>query len=327
MTEINEKVWDVLTSDEQAAITLSLSHSKSTWEVGEIMGKSHYKYLEIAARAQRFFKLFSEYFTEHEELFPERLLICPSFQEYIEKSILKRIPVKTLIETMDDDRYRNFKKRKIELIDKMEILKRHSKGKDLYDLIMEFDRWNNRRIMPVEIQEPSAFKRRNKARDKNKLKLVTSLPDLTVELLIRRFKFKNKGKKYYLPILTELYELGYIVIPVKAETINQISNLGLHLFKKKEIAHEFAILVYDYVNREKGNCRSGQMFWPEYRVLSKKAINYNRLENIRVNRKYYEKTFNDNDLHIVRKRKEKRANKKLPTANMDPSKESQFWDK
>ena len=324
MEKVNEKVWDILTTDEQTAITLSLSHSKSTWEVGEIMGKSHYKYLEIAARAQRFFKLFSEYFTEHEELFPEGLMICQSFQEYIEKAILKRMPVKTLIETMDDDRYKSFKKRKVELIDKMEILKRHSKGKDLYDLIMEFDRWNNRRIIPVEIQEPSAFKRRNKTRDKNRLKVVTSLPDITVELIIRRYKFKKKGKKYYLPIITNLYELGYIVVPVSASKVNQITDLGLHLFVKKELAHEFAILVYDYVTREKGNCRSGQMFWPEYRVISKKAINYHKLENIRVNRKYYERVFNDNDDRIVKNRKKKR--RRVDKPNMQPSEYDVFWD-
>ena len=186
-----DKAWNVLSSDEQTAITLSLSHGKSSWEVGEIMGKSHYKYLEIAARSKRFFKLFSEYFSEYDQLFPEGVRVDDEFQTFIENAIIKRLHFKNIIAAAEDKRYKIFKKRNQVVEEQMALLKSRTKGRDLYDLILEFDRWNNFRILPPSLQEPSAFKRRNKTRDKNRLKLISSLPQLTIHLLIKKYKYEG----------------------------------------------------------------------------------------------------------------------------------------
>jgi len=325
MEGIDKKVWDILTSDEQTAITLALSHGKSSWEVGEIMGKSHYKYLEIAARAQRFFKLFTEYYTKYETLFPEKLIIDPDFQEYIEKCILKRLPVKTAVNTMDNSDYKVFKKRNIQLNEKMKIIKPHPKGRGLYDLILEFDRWNNHRILPPNLQEPSAFKRRNKTKEKNRIRLVSKLPEASVKLIINRYKFKSKGKKYYLPLVTNLYQNGFIIIPIKSDYTHTaaISELGLPFFKKKEIAKEFVMLVQDYTRPKWDHLKiSGIKFWPEYRVLLKRAVNYERLQNLKPKRDFFEPEFNDKDEIIVRKRNRLKKEKSSVTQTTNSEK---FW--
>jgi len=325
MEQIDEQVWDVLTTDEQTAITLSLSYGKSSWEVGEIMGKSHYKYLEICARAQRFFKLFSEYFTKHEQLFPEGLIVDPSFQEYMEKAILKRLPIKTIITSMEEKEYKEFRKRNKEITEKMKVINKQKLGRDLYNLILEFDRWNNHRILSPELQEPSAFKRRNKTKEKNRIKLIAELPEVSVQLIMEKYKYKAKGKKYFLPLVTPIFQLGFVIIPIKADyaTTAAITEMGFPFFKKKEVAKEFIIKVQDYTRPKWDEFKiSGIKFWPEYRVLLKKAVNYNKLENKKPHRDFYEPPFNDTDEQIVRKRK-KRV--KPPETTHKPSDSESFW--
>jgi hypothetical protein len=319
--KVKDKVWNILTTDEQTAITLSLSHGKSSWEVGEIMGKSHYKYLEINSRAKRFFKLFTEYFTEYEELFPEGVRVQPNFQEYIEKSIIQRLGLKITLNTMADPDYVQYKKRKREIIEQMNLIKSNPLSKDLYDLILEFDRWNNHRILPDELQEPSAFKRRNKTREKNRLKLVSNLPQLTIDTVIKKYEYNGKlDMVVWLPLMDQSTIRGYHLIKVlkKVENISGLTYLGLYVFKDKSTARDYIDLVYNFIRNDETSCRKGLSFWPQFRVLSSKAINYNKLENIKVNRKYFEKMVGDNDFLKVRKRnKKEKLVKPEPNAPID----------
>ena len=76
MESYREKAWECLTEQEQNSLFLNLSKGLSTRETGEILGVSHYKYLEIKARAEKLFKLFSDYFELHPSLvIPNRLKI------------------------------------------------------------------------------------------------------------------------------------------------------------------------------------------------------------------------------------------------------------
>ena len=68
MTENQEKAWDCLTEQEQQLLFLSLSQGLSSREAGSILKISHYKLLEHKARAERLFKLFSDYFELHPDL-------------------------------------------------------------------------------------------------------------------------------------------------------------------------------------------------------------------------------------------------------------------
>ena len=64
----------------------------STWEAGEILKMSHYKYLELKARAEKFFKLFSDYFELHPSLVNPKSPIEPRFRDYIFGAMVKRLP-------------------------------------------------------------------------------------------------------------------------------------------------------------------------------------------------------------------------------------------
>lgn len=68
MNEYQKKAWDCLTPTEQQSLFLQLSESKSSWEAGEILKLSHYKYLEIKERSEKFFRLFwisSKYMSQY----------------------------------------------------------------------------------------------------------------------------------------------------------------------------------------------------------------------------------------------------------------------
>jgi hypothetical protein len=50
MELLTSKAWGLLTEEEQTALKLQLGLGKSSWQASEIMGKAHYKYLEIKKR-------------------------------------------------------------------------------------------------------------------------------------------------------------------------------------------------------------------------------------------------------------------------------------
>lgn len=72
MNEAQQKAWSCLIDKEQQSLFLQLSESKSSWEAGEILKLSHYKYLEIRERSEKFFRLFSD-FLRNTLLFSTRL--------------------------------------------------------------------------------------------------------------------------------------------------------------------------------------------------------------------------------------------------------------
>ena len=293
----NNKAWAILLEDEKSALTLAISYHKSTWEAGEIMEKAHYKYLEIKARAERFIRIFTEYFADAEDLIPPNTFLHKDFQEYIHSVIVQR---KTRKETSDNNKNSMLfveQSRDRLILQQMAELKKakDDKHQQLFQLITEFDRWNNFRILPKEIQEPSAFKRRNKTRNLKHLKKISTIPTFSVKRLIARYEYTGKYKKQYVPIISELDENGYYIMTVldKPISIEELSSIGLFAFIEEEDALDFGALLYNYISKGKKTCKEGQKFWPSYRVLTERASNWNSVNNIIPKRKYLQNAFND----------------------------------
>lgn len=278
-----QEAWALLTEEEKMALTLSLSHSKSTWEAGEIMGKTHYKYLETLDRAKRFFKMFAEYLTLYGELIPEDIVISVSFREYIINLIQNRYSLKTTLELLPDKNYETVKYRNNEIIGWMSYLRKLRHGKDLFNLIHEFDRWNNFRILPLSIQEPSAYKRRNHSREKRRLNIVSRLPEITINVLIDKFQYRIKSnlKKGYIPIVTDFYSNGYIILTIKItdNNLETLSKIGLPIFLNKDLCISYINLVKEFLFGS-NQIKLRQTFWVKFRNLNEKAINYYKLEKI-----------------------------------------------
>lgn len=290
MNEAQKKAWDCLNNTERQSLFLQLSESKSSWEAGEILKLSHYKYLEIRERSEKFFRLFSDFFELHTSIFrPD----CPcerNFCDFIEGCIEKRLTRKQASLFTGDSSHLLTKvtKRNIE-----RNIKRLKESTDKWDLdslrlILEFDRWNNFRILPKMLQQPSAFKRRANKKDKIYIKyLLKRVPVWIHSKLKERFKYKVKSskKKYWVALISEeLYTDGYMLLPVRPleEVVSEFSRFYMYVFESKVDADIFGFMISKFMIKT-GTVKLGQQFWPEYRNCVEKAVNYNQVNNIEFN--------------------------------------------
>lgn len=309
MAKIDGEAWDILNEDEKTSLSLSLSFSKSTWEAGEIMSKAHFKYLEIQKRAKKFLEIFTNHFVKYGHLFPPGLELSFPFKEYLTLTMIERRNISKATKMMEDQSYLVASRRN-KLITR-DIVKlsasNQEPARDLYNLIMDFDRWNNFRILPIEIQEPSAFKRRNKARNIKHIRNITSLPKYSIMTLISMYQYSGKKRSVFLPIISHYFDDGYKIVKVKAKPgiVNEITDIGFFLFSDRAKSEEFAVLVYDYFLNSVRNCKTGQKFWPEFRVLMAKAENYKGLENIHKSRAYLDNAIISREELKIKKRREK----------------------
>lgn len=274
---------------------MGLQHGmqKSSWESGEIMDKSHYKYLEIKYRAEKFLKMFTEHLELYDEVVPLKLLsgdgIAAQFLKLCVEKRLKPTAAIKIINDNDEDRVYT----KSGMHERVAVvLKKWERSEDVhehmvYNMVKEFDRWNNFRILPPEIQEPSAYKRRVKSMYKKHIRVFASLPRLSLEKLKELTKHNPKKASAYMPmVIGGKYELWRIKTAPK--TMDLIKELCLYVFKDKDIAEEYIQSVFHYVNLDEKHCRDGIKFWQSYRELIQKAINYDQINNIKATRRHLE---------------------------------------
>lgn len=331
MATKNELAWDLLCDDEKGSLVLSIQHGKSTWQAGEIMNKAHYKYLEIQARANHFFKMFTLYFEKTGNVkIPMDIALHPDFREFILLTVFERKTLKDAIKILGTKSAFLIPLARTRIIgENLQQLSQDDNpiAQDLYDIILDFDRWNNARILPIDHQEPSAFKRRNKTRLLKHLKNLSDLDPYHIKRFTDRFRAKNTDRKpYYITLLSSSFEGGYEVLPVKRKTeiIEYTSKkLRLYLFKEKVDADEFGFLVSRYLRDGNKDCKSGQKFWPLYRKSINCAVNYLEVNNIIPRRKHLEKAFRDTDNIAIKRMKKKVGNISDPQTRPNTDK---FWD-
>lgn len=312
MNDAQKKAWDCLNEIERQSLFLQLSESKSSWEAGEILKLSHYKYLEIRERSEKFFRLFSDFFELHPSIFrPD----CPcerSFCDFIEGCIEKRLTRKEAsLYTGDSSNLLS----KVSNSNIERNMKRLKESEDPWDLdsmrlILEFDRWNNFRILPRMLQQPSAFKRRLNKKDKIYIKyLLKRVPEWMHTKLKERFRYKVKPgkKKYWVCLISEeLYTDGYLLMPVRPldEVVSEFSRFYMYVFEKKDEADTFGFMVSKFMIKTV-DVKLGQRFWPEYRCCVEKAVNYNQVNNIEFSIKKLDMAFNADKVKKKRKKKPK----------------------
>lgn len=309
----NSMTWEILSEDEKTSLMLSINFGKSTWQAGEIMKKAHYKYLEIQARANQYFRMYNDYFSATNNLrIPENCILNPYFRDFIIATVFERKTDKEAIQSLGNNPFIIPSAKERIFTEQLEMLANHSdeRNRMLYDLIMEYDRWNNSRILPLSLQEPSAFKRRNKARLVKHLKNLASLDPYHIDRFITKFKDVRTGKKpLYIAVLSSDLDDGYQVIKIanKKNIKDYISkHLRLYIFSEHVDADKFGFLVSKYLRDKEKNCKVGQKFWPMYRKSIELADNYLDVNNIIPRRKHLEKAMRDLDnIHNKRNAKVK----------------------
>lgn len=293
MNKYQQKAWNILTSDEQTAITLKLAESRSSWQAGAIMGKAHYKYLEIVNRAEYFMKLFEAHFRIYDELLPYWLPIGDSTRKYLDYQIMERLSISDTVKKIDKDsfyiksiREEQLLKELVPLINTSDLVK-----KQVMVTILEFDRWNNHRILPTAIQEPSAFKRRNKNIHLRHIKNFFNFHPYTIRTLIERHDYTNpqhNAKILYCPLYSTKEPIPTILTIKQNDEklVTDLSRLGFYLFKKRDLAIEYVSNLLDYWDMDNKTCKAGQEFWTTYRKHIKNSTNYNLVGKIIPSRKF-----------------------------------------
>jgi len=289
MNEAQKRAWDCLREDERQSLFLQMSTGKSSWEAGTIMKRSHYKYIEIRERSQVFFKLFTEFFEKHESIFRPDAPFKRVFMDYIEACIEKRLNIKHASLYTGETSNRQVKIRESMLTHNLRLLYDSNDPWDIDTkaLIIEFDRWNNFRILPKMYQAPSPYGRRVVKRYKAYIKYLLSkkFPTWAYERISERFRTRSLQCYYVVFISTELYVNGYLIVRVKKteECLREMTRFFIYVFADESDAENFAFMVVN--NRLRTNSiKSGQKFWKEFRLLLEDAVNYKELNNIEFNR-------------------------------------------
>lgn len=285
---MNKQAWEILSKDEQLALSLQLGMDKSSWESGEIMAKSHYKYLEIKYRAEHFLKMFTEHLELYDFIIPEYVtgdkLIIHYFRLCIQerKKPLEAIKELTLISKA------NVHKPMINerIIKQLKIWDNedNAHNKTIHNLVKDFDRWNNFRILPKECQEPSAFKRRVKNAYKKQIRTVCSIHELAIKKIKRLYRTK-KCPSMYIPLISNR-KVKILRLRINRNSLNVVNTIGLYAFNKKKDAKEYIHALYHYLGKGKKNCNDGLEFWPMYRAIIQRARNYGIVMQISASRKY-----------------------------------------
>lgn len=279
MEPYQERAWSWLTEKEQQSLFLTLSQGLSTWEVSSIMKIHHYKYLELKARSEKLFKLFSDFLEIHDNIFRPNSRISKRFQDYIIASIEKRMTKDDAIHQTGDSSWYLVPVRKPLIIKSIEALKvsKDPWDKDTYALIMEFDRWNNFRILPRILQARSPYKRRNNKKTKIYLNYICRIPEFKLRAITDQYWTQNAKDTGYIALISQtIYSpQGYQIVPLNLnrEGVQEAMNkLKILVFPKRLYAEQFGILMQNYMT--KASVQEGQQFWKNYSEVVEKAINY-----------------------------------------------------
>lgn len=284
MEKYQELAWDCLTKLEQNCLFLNHSQGLSTREAGEILKVTHYKYLELKARSEKFFKLFSDYFQLWPSLVRPDAPLDHRFRDYILGSILKRLPRDEALVYAGDSSWLLVSISRNGIIKNMDRLKKSKNDwdKDLYKLIMEFDRWNNHRILPRLIQAPSAYKRRTNKNDKVYLNFLHRIPDFKIRAMVDMYWRHGKPEhRYYIAMISTTFPEGYTVVPVKRdpETVKSLTDTKIYIFEDPIDADEFGFMVYNYFAKTE-SISASMDFWKRYREVVQLALNHKEINNM-----------------------------------------------
>lgn len=301
MDNIQEKAWKCLREVERQSLFLNMGQGKSSWEAGSMLHIAHYKYLEIRERSEKFFRMFTDYFTKHEAIFRPDSPCDQRFIDYIEGVIeLRQSRVQASNRTGDSTQSIKSIHNKL-IMKNMRLLKESEDewDKDTLNLIYEFDRWNNFRILPTLLQQPSAYKRRLNKKDKLYIRyLINNIPKWFNDKVTERFKYNrvvsSKPKYYVALISSDMYEDGYYILQVRPEdtVVKEFTKFYMYVFADKEDADTFGFMVSKFIDKT-SEVKLGQKFWPQYRETVQRAINYNQVNNIEFNTRCLDMAYKD----------------------------------
>lgn len=274
-----QKAWNHLTELEQMALNLVVVNERSKKEAAIIMNISPYKFTEVYLRARKFFVMFTYHYEKYSELVPGYVMIPKEFRIFLDQLLGHRKKVTDIVK----NEY---------MIDLASAQAREQFWRGLFtqlhieslnevsEIFREFDRWNNFRILPKNMQLPAAFPRRRNRSLKKIQQGLYAISDLGWDLLMQKYGCSDIPPMIFLPVIQSYTFRSY---PIRETTgiTGYMSRNRIPIFVKEEDAKTFAELCYDYQLLKKRSTYSARKFWANYRIIIKEAYNYEELVGIK----------------------------------------------
>jgi hypothetical protein len=273
MQEFQQKAWMNLTEKERTALQLTLSFDKSPLEAAVIMNIYPYKFNELLARGKTFFFMFSSYYEFNQNLITEDMVIDSDLKKYLEALIVNRYTVKKASLVSPDFGVMEYSSKALIIGEFLEYLREYD-FMDLYNLILEFDRWNAFRVLPKKYQKPSPFRRRQNRIYKKIAQKITQLTELSYFLLKEQYS-RSKPPLMFLPLVSSYEPCGYSILEIPLNNNNKkwMGKNHLPCFKDKDAAYGMAMLLKDYNDLRNKSSYMARKFWPNFKVILNKAVN------------------------------------------------------
>jgi len=277
MQNAQKKGWETLTKDEQQALSLIVVSNRSRKEASIIMNISPYKFNEIYLRARKFFITFAAHYEHAETILPSGVTIKPEFRLFVQLLLSKRKKPMSILETPGFLSIINNKVRRQLWMDLFQQLD-WGEYTENRDLLQEFDRWNNFRVLPKALRLPAAFPRRRN-RDLKKIHdSLIAISDLGWNLIEKQYG-TNTPPMAHIPVV-ELSYFGIKTVKKTERNKDYFTDNVIPIFEKKEEAERFSGLIFDYSNIKRKSPHAARKFWANFRLMLQKALNYKELLNI-----------------------------------------------
>jgi hypothetical protein len=286
--DARQHAWEILTPTEQMALHLRLNQGLSSEGIAKAMNKPIYKTIEHLKRGEKYLKMFTDFFEKYPSLFRPDGPCTHQFKDYMEALIEKRLIRREASHYADDKYFFINRFRKEQVIEGMKYLRYsfHPWDKDAYTLIVEYDRWNNNRILPQELQAPTAFRRRNKNRHRKYVQYLLTLPDRRIRQIIDYY-YDDSGplttKRYIVMFSDTLFSpKNFYMCPFRDKdgenSIFFTKKLRLFVFTTLDDAEQFGMLVSSYDIAISQN--KSRLFWKSFYEVIKYAENHDAIMNM-----------------------------------------------
>ncbi len=317
---VKEKAWKHLTEKEKQSLSLIVVLERTRPEASMIMNVSSYKFGEILTRARKFFIMFTDYYEKYPSLIPPSLDIIESpGKDYINMVVRTRETRRSQISALGFEEFISPSRKEGFWKNVKEILQKDSDphSKAFWELLVEFDRWNSRRILPKTYQLLSPFSRRRIRVYKKIYKTLVGLSETSYRV-IELHSGTKKPPLMYLPQASESNPKPISVVKSSGK-IKYFTDNRLPVFLEESRAFELAEMSRIYATVKSPSSTISHKFWASFRNMITYAINAKELMEADPV-EFDEVKFQDKE--FIRKAQEKT---KPRTARVRLTKDGEFW--
>jgi hypothetical protein len=290
MEYIQERVWGLLTQEEQTVLSLIHARDITITSVANLLKKRAYQVKMINYRAVKIFRTWHTYLEDDPT---KPLFSCkppPAVSHFLSLIIEEGLSThKARIEVLIKEATTKpeLEKSVMEYLETLE-----EKDPDLLIVFQEIDRYRFR-FLPLKYQWPTPYRRRRNKAFRNLAEKIYGY-----DSYIYHLAHEPRPKSIYIP-LVDYKTFSYVELPDRKDLRGLVTNkLGFPFFKDLSEAAYLAEVIFNYNKVRKRTPRIGRKYTFQLRVTLEKAENYKTLFKIPENFVDATFIFDDRDIRV-----------------------------